>query len=232
MKKKKLAIFDIDGTIFRKNLHFELIDELAWMEIFPKTARRDLTSVYSKWLNHEGTYEEYRKAIVRIYAKYIKGCRRQVVEEASRKLIPFNAKKTYIYAENLIAKLRREHYHIIAVSGSPYEIVEEYNRVHLKFDRVFGTIYEVDQNGFYTGREAFTPTKHKGQVVQQYVFENGLTLDGSYGVGDTESDVSFLQLVENPIAFNPNKNLCEVASERNWKVVVEKKDVIYEISKI
>ena len=34
--KKKLAIFDIDGTIFRKNLHFELIDELSWRGIFSR----------------------------------------------------------------------------------------------------------------------------------------------------------------------------------------------------
>jgi hypothetical protein len=27
-QKRELAVFDIDGTIFRKNFHFELLDEL------------------------------------------------------------------------------------------------------------------------------------------------------------------------------------------------------------
>jgi len=56
-----------------------------------------------------------------------------------------------------------------------------------------------------------------------------LALDNSYGVGDTESDASFLKMVENPIAFNPNQNLKEIAEKNNWKIVVEKKDVIYDI---
>jgi phosphoserine phosphatase len=67
--------------------------------------------------------------------------------------------------------------------------------------------------------------------VKQYVFEHGLTLDDSYGIGDTESDGSFLQLVMHPIAFNPNQNLKQVAEKSGWRIVVEKKDVIYEINK-
>jgi len=73
------------------------------------------------------------------------------------------------------------------------------------------------------------PVKNKGQFIKQYVYENKLTLKDSYGVGDTESDASFLELVENPIAFNPNHNLKKIAQENKWKIVVEKKDVIYEI---
>ncbi|KKP81890.1 MAG: hypothetical protein UR83_C0064G0015, partial [Candidatus Moranbacteria bacterium GW2011_GWF2_35_54] len=33
MTKNKLAVFDIDGTIFRKNLHFELMNELVWLKV-------------------------------------------------------------------------------------------------------------------------------------------------------------------------------------------------------
>ena len=40
MKKNKIAIFDIDGTIFRKNLAFELINELAWLKVFKKNVQR------------------------------------------------------------------------------------------------------------------------------------------------------------------------------------------------
>jgi len=59
--------------------------------------------------------------------------------------------------------------------------------------------------------------------------EHDLTLEGSYGVGDTESDAKFLEIVENPIAFNPNHNLKEIAEEKGWMIVVEKKDVVYNI---
>jgi HAD superfamily hydrolase (TIGR01490 family) len=229
-KKNKIAVFDIDGTIFRKNLHFELIDELTWLKIFPKEARNILIKLYTSWLEHRGKYEAYRLAIVDLYARYIKGCTKKDVEKASRVVMPFYENRTYVFAEDLIKKLKSENYCIIAISGSPIEIVEEYNRRHLNFDAVFGSVYECDSRGVYTGGTVFEPTKNKGQVVKQYIFENDLTLDDSYGVGDTESDASFLEMVENPIAFNPNQNLKEIAEQKNWRIVVEKKDVIYEIN--
>ena len=230
MNKNKLAVFDIDGTIFRKNLHFELINELTWMKIFPSEARNTLTEVYASWLKHEGTYEDYRKALVGLYAKHIKGCAYEDVIKASKIVIPFHAKRTYIYAEKLIKQLREKGYHIIAVSGSPLEVVEEYNSHYLKFDKVFGSVYTLDDERRYTGEAFFEPSRNKGNVVEQYRNEHTLTFAGSYGVGDTESDISFLQLVEQPIAFNPNQNLKAVAEKEGWKIVVEKKDVIYEIA--
>ena len=76
----------------------------------------------------------------------------------------------------------------------------------------------------------FEPSKDKGTVVKQYAYEQGIDLADSYGIGDTESDIKFLKLVAYPIAFNPNQNLLAAAREEGWRVVVEKKDVIYEIS--
>lgn len=225
---KKIAVFDIDGTIFRKNLAFELIDELAWMGIFKREVRNTLVVLYTQWLDHKGAYEEYRKALVEVYVKNLKGCKKEDIIKASKYVVPFYKDRTYIFANDLIAKLRKEKYHIIAVSGSPIEIVEEYNK-YLKFEAVFGSVYETDKNGIYTGSAIFEPTIHKGHVLKQYVMERGLTLKGSFGIGDTESDAKFLEIVENPIAFNPNVNLKNIAEEKGWRIVVEKKDVIYNI---
>jgi HAD superfamily phosphoserine phosphatase-like hydrolase len=229
-KQNKIAIFDIDGTIFRKNLQFELINELSWMNVFPHTVRNQIVALYTKWLEHKGTYEQYRLSLVELYEKYIKGCNVRDVEHASKVVVSFHQDRTYIFAEQLIRKLRQDNYHMIAVSGSPIEIVREYNNRHLKFDAVFGSVYDYDKKGFYTGNSQYEPVKHKGHLVKQYIYEHGLTLDDSYGIGDTESDVSILEIVANPIAFNPNENLKKIAQEKNWRVVVEKKDVIYEIT--
>lgn len=228
-KKTKIAIFDIDGTIFRKNLHFELINELTWMKVFPREARNELADIYSNWLKHEGTYEDYRKALVKLYSEHIRGCSQEDVRKASKLLVPFHAKRTYIYAERLIKKLREENYHLLVISGSPIEVVEEYNNQYLKFDGFFGSVYAVDTEGKYTGEASFEPSKNKGSLVEQYLYEHKLSLEDSYGIGDTESDMSFLKMVEYPIAFNPNQNLKAAALENSWKIVVEKKDVIYEI---
>ncbi len=227
--KKKLAIFDIDGTIFRKNLAFELIDELVWMKVFPRETRKKLIHLYARWLEHKGTYEEYRDAIVKLYQENLTGHSKEEILRASRAVIPFYKDRTYVYSNRLIEKFKKENYNIIAISGSPIEIVEEFNK-HLQFDEVFGTVYEMNDEEKYTGKIVFAPVIHKGHTVEQYLTENNLELEGSYGMGDTESDAKFLEIVENPIAFNPNLNLKKIAKKNGWKIVVEKKDVIYQIN--
>lgn len=229
-KEKKIAIFDIDGTIFRKNLQFELINELSWMNIFPRKVRDQIVALYTNWLEHEGTYEQYRQGLVKLYEQHIRGCKSQDVRHASRIVAAFHQKRTYIFAEKLIARLRQEGYHLIAVSGSPLEIVREFNKTHLQFDAVFGSVYECDEEGVYTGRCPYKPVENKGNLLKQYAYEHGFTLADSYGMGDTESDATFLELVENPIAFNPNDNLKEIAREKGFRIVVEKKDVVYDMT--
>lgn len=228
--QKKIAIFDIDGTIFRKNLHFELINQLAWLKVFPNEVRHRLTEVYSNWLEHEGTYEDYRRALVELYAEHIKGCTQADVVKAAQMVIPFHGRRTYMYSEKLIKKLRKEGYHLLVISGSPIEIVEEYNKQYLKFDGVYGSVYGLDHKGVYTGEATFEPSRMKDKVVKDYIGRNKLSLGDSYGIGDTESDGSFLRLVAHPIAFNPNQNLKEMAEKEGWKIIVEKKDVIYEMN--
>jgi len=56
-----------------------------------------------------------------------------------------------------------------------------------------------------------------------------VSLEDSVGMGDTLSDVGFLDVVRIPIAFNPNRDLFEVARQRSWPIVVERKDVIYNL---
>ncbi len=73
------------------------------------------------------------------------------------------------------------------------------------------------------------PFGNKREVLERFLEEVGVGLEGSVGIGDTLSDVGFLELVHTPIAFNPNRSLFEVARRWGWPIVVERKDVIYNL---
>ena len=70
---------------------------------------------------------------------------------------------------------------------------------------------------------------NKANIVRRAIEKENLTLKGSIGVGDTEGDIPVLEMVDNPICFNPNMLLYKTAKRNDWKVVVERKDVIYNI---
>jgi phosphoserine phosphatase len=119
----------------------------------------------------------------------------------------------------------------VIISGSPIEIVSEYAK-QFQFDKFFGSVYEIDQGGLYTGEELFIPVLDKGKVIKDFAKEEGFSLKESVGVGDTESDAKFLNLVERPVAFNPNKGLKAIAEFEDWEIVVERKDVIYKMNRL
>jgi phosphoserine phosphatase len=99
----------------------------------------------------------------------------------------------------------------------------------LGFDRAWGTVLAQDARGRYTGEVLQNPFGNKRRVMEEFVRDTGVSLEDSVGMGDTLSDVGFLELVRTPIAFNPNRGLFEVARQKGWPIVVERKDVIYNL---
>ena len=100
---------------------------------------------------------------------------------------------------------------------------------YFKFDKVYGRLYELGPQDQFTGKMIDEHwLENKAGIVHRAVEKGGLTLEDSIGVGDTEGDIAFLELVAQPIAFNPNQKLYKYAKQMGWKIVVERKDVIYE----
>lgn len=48
---KKLAVFDIDGTLFRSSLLIELTNLLVKKKIFSTSAYKEIEGDYINWLN-------------------------------------------------------------------------------------------------------------------------------------------------------------------------------------
>ena len=71
--QKKVAIFDIDGTIFRSSLLIELTDAFIQAGIFPVKAARIFEESRKKWLDRQGSYEEYIEAVIQAFRLNIKG---------------------------------------------------------------------------------------------------------------------------------------------------------------
>ena len=72
MIKRKVAIFDIDGTIFRSSLLIEIVEVMIEEGLFEKSAHKEYALEYKKWHDRKGDYEDYIMAIIRAFEKNVK----------------------------------------------------------------------------------------------------------------------------------------------------------------
>jgi len=232
---RKVAVFDIDGTIFRSNLLIELTDALVEEGIFPKSVIKSYSRAAKNWFERKGPFEDYIEAIMETFLKNIKGVKYEEFAKVAKKVAAFHKDRVYVYTRELIKKLKKKNYYLLAISYSPHAVVKEFCQ-GLGFNKAYGHIFKLDKKGKFAGNGLYLDLKKdrtldKVFILKRVLEKENLTLRGSIGVGDTESDIGFLKMVEKPICFNPNKKLFQYAKKRGWQIVIERKDMIYYIFK-
>ncbi len=226
---KKVAIFDVDGTIFRSSLLIELVEALAREGIFEENALASYQKEKKEWLDRKGSYEEYINRVVKVFVSHIKGVAFEDFNRVAKEVVLLHQDRTYRFTRDLIKTLKRKKYYLLAVSHSPWGILDLFCK-KLGFDKAYGKFYELGPNDCFTGKIVDDHLiSNKAAIVRRALSKQGLTLEDSVGVGDTESDIPMLELVDNPICFNPNSKLFREAKRNGWRIVVERKDVVYEI---
>ena len=226
---KKVAVFDIDGTVFRSSVIIALVEELIKRGVFPKQAKDIYEKRYLAWLNREGEYQEYIDALVESFVLHVRGVPYGTVADIGKEIMEEHGKRLYRYTRDLIKDLKKEGYYLLAISQSPKLVLDPLCK-ELGFDKTYGRIYEIGPQDEFTGEVADVHLiANKANIVRRAVEKEGLTLTGSIGVGDTEGDIPMLEMVERAICFNPNQNLYTYAKRMGWEVVVERKDVIYKL---
>ncbi len=224
-----MAIFDVDGTIFRSSLIVELAEVMIERGHFPKEASDMYKKKKEAWSNRKGSYDDYINALVVSFVKHIKGVSFADFDKAVKFVTDRQRDRVYRYTRDLIQDLKKKKYFLLAISQSPKGVLDDFCKYY-GFDKVYGRFYELGPSDRFTGKIVDEHLiSNKANIVKRAVEKEGLTMKDSVGVGDTGGDISFLDLVENPICFNPNSILYRHAKRNGWKVVVERKDVIYEL---
>lgn len=228
MSKRKFAVFDIDGTIFRSGLYRELSFELINMGIFPKKIVEEATAKLTEWQHrvHENAFEEFEMVLTTFLDQELTHLKISDYEAAVEKVFSGKSDDVYVYTRELVKQLKDEGYFLVAISGSQVELVEPFAQKY-GFDTWVGQQWERGGE-YFTGNMTKTHTG-KDKILERIIREHGLTLEDSWGVGDSNGDVGILSMVEHPVAFCPTHELMEKAIANSWKIVIERKNVIYEL---
>ena len=229
VKGQPVAAFNIDGTVFRSTLLVELMDELVRREILPKEAKKSYQRAEENWKNQGVGSDAYMFKVIEAFGKYAKGVPYADVADVAGEIIEKQKGRVYTYTKTFTQKLKNEGYFLLAVSRSPKFIVDGFG-YELGFDKSYGSFFDTGATGRFTGDIVDEHLiRNKGLLLQRAVKKEGLSFRNSIAVGDTESDISMLELVDDAIAFNPTKALLRHARQHEWKVVVEEKDAVFEL---
>jgi HAD superfamily hydrolase (TIGR01490 family) len=225
--RKPFAVFDIDGTLIRWQLYHAVTDTLARQGHISPEIYQTMRDARMAWKKRtSGSFKDYEAKVIIIYESILKTITFEQLGEAIDAVFDEYKDQIYTYTRDLIAKLKKNGYLLLAVSGSQDEIVSKV-AAYYGFDDFVATTYKRSQNRFSGAK--IVPAFNKDKALEKLVATHGAGYRGSIGVGDSLSDVAMLNLVEQPIAFNPEKEFFEYAASKGWRVVVERKNKVYEL---
>ncbi len=225
---RRFAVFDIDGTLIRWQLFHAIVHHLGQEGYILRRQHEQIRAARMRWKNREDVegFRAYELVLLEIYLEVMKQILPEDHDRIVDEVVAEYRDQTHVYTRDLARRLQQQGYLLFAISGSHEGAVGKVARHH-GFDDYIGASFEV-QNGQYTG-EATTPVFDKATALRALVEKHHATFEGSYAIGDSWGDISMLDIVEHPVAFNPDKGLYEAAVSHHWPIVVERKNVVYEL---
>jgi HAD superfamily hydrolase (TIGR01490 family) len=224
---RPFAAFDIDGTLIRWQLYHALADAMNHMGLLDSAEFEAVRAARLTWKKRNDSFQAYELALIKLVDKSLPKTSHQDFLKACQTVMEEYKDQVYTYTRDLLRDLKQHDYLLFALSASQSEIVGMIAEYY-GFDDFAATSYEV-KNDYFTGHRALVKKESKPEYLKSLVQKHGAIWEGSLAIGDSESDIPLLSTVESPIAFNPSKELFDHAATNRWKIVVERKNMIYEL---
>lgn len=202
---KKLAIFDIDYTITKKE---------TLMEFFKYAIKNDKKNIrflpraiFCGSMYKLKLYDE--RKVKEKFLKFIDGIKEKDLAMLVKNF--YNCKlKTILYKDalNMIKKLKNEGYDIYLISASPEFYVNEFYNIK-EVDKIIGTRFNFVNGIFLRTMEGDNcKGEEKVRRLKEFLKEEKIEVDfkESYMFSDSLSDKPLLDLVGKPYLINYKKN--------------------------
>ena len=202
---EKLAIFDIDYTITRKETLMEFFKYIVSKDI--KNIRFLPRALYSGLMYGIKVYDE--KRVKECFLKFIENIEEEELAKLTKSVYDERL-STILYkdAVDMIKKLKNEGYMVVLISASPEFYVKEFYAIK-EVDLILGTKFTFEGGKFIrkmSGKNC--KGEEKVRRLNEVLKEKNIEVDfkNSYMFSDSLSDKPLLDLVGNPYLINYKKN--------------------------
>ena len=216
--KKRVAFFDVDGTLLKSTIvHYYIYLRSVrmpfplkyfWLIGFlPKTVYYLILDSISRTRFNQVFYRNYRGLEV----AEVKALSAEMFETSLRP-------KIFAEAVSQIQEHQEEGIDVVLVTGSLNFIVQPIAD-YLGVDAVLAPQLR-EEDGRFTGELTTVPLigEEKAKAVRSYANQHEISLEESYAYGDSGSDLPLLECVGNPVAVNPGKKFRQIACESGWEI--------------
>ncbi|MEE3422316.1 MAG: HAD family phosphatase [Succinimonas sp.] len=215
--QERLAVFDMDGTLLQGDSVSAYLNCLARNGLITEDFRKDDDYHRQEFMN--GTLDIgffYRHVL-----SPLRGWSRERLWDFMSAMTASDIRPLiYREARDLVKRLKDEGFRVIIVSATFDLIVETVAREIFSVTDIIAT-KTAFRNGIFTG-EPLEPYSHqsgKALLLNRMLQENGWTLRGSMGFGDTVNDIEMLTAVEKAHAVNARGKFRDYAVSRGWKLL-------------
>ncbi|AVP54273.1 HAD-IB family hydrolase [Clostridium tetani] len=214
-EKTKLAIFDVDFTLTRRETLVEFYYFLLKKK--PSLIKNLPRSIKGGFLYLIKIYDAGRAK--EEFISFIRGITEKEMEEIVKEFYEKRL-KNILYSDALatIKNFKKEGYKIYLISASAEFYLKELYNIK-EVDKIIGTRFEI-KNGKYTGKIYGENCKGEEKVLRlkKYLKQEGLDVDfkKSYMFSDSLADLPLFRAVGNPYLINFKKEH-ETIKRLSWK---------------
>lgn len=212
-----LAIFDLDHTLLAGD------SDHAWGQFL---IDREVVDAESYRRANERYYAQYRAGTLDIFEflefalKPLARHERDQLDAWHREFVATRIRPMITPAARALVEQHRRQGHTLMIVTATNRFVTAPIAREFGIDHLLATEPE-EVDGRFTGRVAGTPCYREGKVarLRQWLEHNRETLAGSWFYSDSHNDLPLLELVDHPVAVNPDEVLRREAAARRWPVL-------------
>jgi HAD superfamily hydrolase (TIGR01490 family) len=212
-----LAIFDLDNTLIAGD------SDYSWGVFL---VEKQLVDAEAYRIANERFYQDYKNGTLDIRA-YLEFSLAPLTRFTQNELRELHAEFMQQHveplmlnkAEALLRQHREQGDHLLIITATNGFITRPIAK-RLGVADILATDPEVI-DGRHTGKFVGTPCFQSGKItnLQEWLKHTNHSLTGAYFYSDSINDLPLLELVDKPVAVDPDERLTAIANERNWNII-------------